>query len=107
LHWQARNTCYTERTKTLKEAGKVLLLKILNVNCAPLNLFYYWKIRNSHHCAQANAGKTVYAQFAKAQSNLRGFSKRKLKRDNPKKVIPPLAIGSDFLHRVFPNPCTR
>ncbi len=31
-------TCYTERTNTKREAGKVLLLKILNINSAPLYL---------------------------------------------------------------------
>ncbi len=37
----------------------MLLLKILNVNSAPLNFIYNWKSRNKHRCALANAGKTL------------------------------------------------
>jgi hypothetical protein len=39
----AINTFYTKRIKTKREAGKVLLLKILNVNSVPLNFIYNWK----------------------------------------------------------------
>jgi hypothetical protein len=36
---QAINTCYTEKTKTKREAGKELLVRILNVKSVPLNFF--------------------------------------------------------------------
>jgi hypothetical protein len=76
---------------------------VKNIECqlCAIKFIYYWKIRNNHHCAQANAGETVYAQLTKAQSILRGFSKWKLKRENPKKCIPPLAISSDFCTVIF------
>jgi len=44
--------------KDKREARKVLLLKILNVNSAPLNFMYNWKIRNKHCCVLTNAGNT-------------------------------------------------
>jgi hypothetical protein len=59
LHRQAINTSYSERTKTKREAEKELLLKILNVNSAPLNFIYNWKSFGKHHCALANADKTL------------------------------------------------
>jgi hypothetical protein len=37
LHRQAIYACFTERTKTKREAEKVLFLQILNVNSAPLD----------------------------------------------------------------------
>jgi hypothetical protein len=49
----------------------------------------------------ANSGKKVFVQFAKARSIHRGFSKWKMKHDNQKKFIPPLALHSEFLHRTF------
>ncbi len=45
------------------------------------------KSRNKHRCALANAGKTDFAQFNKAQSIHRGFSYRKMKDDDQKSSL--------------------
>jgi hypothetical protein len=52
----------------------VLMLKLLNVNSAPLNFIDIWKSRNKHRYAQAKASKTFFAHFPMAQSIYRGFS---------------------------------
>ncbi len=52
-------TWYTERTKTRREARKVPMIRILNVNSAPLIFIYNWKSPNKYRCAPANAGKTL------------------------------------------------
>jgi hypothetical protein len=49
-------------------------MKALNVSKAPLIFIYNWKSRNEHHCALANAGKTIFTEVSKAQSIHRGFS---------------------------------
>jgi hypothetical protein len=77
LHRQEINACYIERTKTKKEAGKVLLSKILNVNCAPLNFMYNWKIRNKHRCALAIAGKTVFGNLQRCGAFIADFPSEK------------------------------
>jgi hypothetical protein len=46
-------------TKTRREARKVPMLRILNVNSAPLIFICHWKSPNKHRCALANAGKTL------------------------------------------------
>jgi hypothetical protein len=78
LQWQAvfksTYSCYTERKKTKKEVGKVLVLKILNVTSAALCFIYNRKNRDKHRCALANAGKKLFTRFLKAQSIHRGFS---------------------------------
>jgi hypothetical protein len=56
---------------TKREAGIMLLLKILTINSEPLNFIYNWNIRDKHRCALANAGKAL---FPKAWSIHRGFS---------------------------------
>jgi hypothetical protein len=49
----------------------------------------------------ASAGKTVFAQFTKAQSIHRGFYQWKTMDDNQKQLTPQLAIDTEFA-----NPCT-
>ncbi len=65
MHRQAIYTCYTERTKTKREAGNVHLLKILNVNSALFNFIYNLKATTNTVAPWPNAGKAVYAQFTK------------------------------------------
>jgi hypothetical protein len=60
----------------MREAGKLILLKIFYVNSAQLNFIYSWKSRDKHRCSLANAGKTL---FPKAQSIHLGFPIEKLK----------------------------
>jgi hypothetical protein len=78
LQWQAvfksTYSCYTEKKKTKKEVGNVLVLKILNVTSAALCFIYNWKSRDKHRCALANAGKKRFTRFPKAQSIHRGLA---------------------------------
>jgi hypothetical protein len=96
LHRQAINTCYTERTKTKREAGKVNLnlLIILKVNSAPWNFIYNLKSHHKHRCALANARKAVFSQFIKGAFST-AFTSEKWNDD--KKVYS--AIGNWF--RIF------
>jgi hypothetical protein len=79
LQRQAINTCYTERKKNKRDAGKVLLLKVLNV---------------SH----SSKGAENLLRFFQLKNEMR--SKKSLLRS------PPLAIDFKFFHCPFANPYT-
>jgi hypothetical protein len=55
------------------------------------------KLRNG---AMANAGKTLFALFTKVWNIHRGFL------DDDKKIIPLLAVDTEYFQRAFANPCS-